>query len=35
MEPHVTDLVATGHGIYALGSVTAEGRSRGALWHAG
>ncbi|WP_440104380.1 hypothetical protein [Streptosporangium sp. H16] len=34
-EPHVTDLVATGHEIYALGSVTAEGRSRGALWRAG
>ncbi|MGV9771406.1 hypothetical protein [Streptosporangium sp. NPDC003464] len=34
-EPHVTDLVATDHGIYALGSVASAEQSRGALWRAG
>ncbi|MEU4405478.1 hypothetical protein AB0F88_13185 [Streptosporangium sp. NPDC023963] len=34
-EPSVTDLVATGREIYALGSVTSGGRSHGALWRTG
>ncbi|ACZ88476.1 hypothetical protein Aros01_06729 [Streptosporangium roseum] len=34
-EPHVTDLVAAGHEIYALGSVASGEQSHGALWRAG
>ncbi|WP_433436882.1 hypothetical protein [Nonomuraea sp. CA-141351] len=33
--PHVTDLVATGHEIYALGWIRSRNHYHGALWHTG